>query len=353
MDEELYRQIEDLYINKNKTMQEIQDITGVNRKIVSKELKKHGIYSRYRISEEQLKIAIDLYKNGMSLTKISKEIGFDRHSLSTKLKENGIIENNRILTENQIQAIEEYKNGKDMLSICKKYNFQYDTFKKIIRETQTERHTITKYKYDYNIFKQIDTEEKAYWLGFLYADGYVNADKGIELTLQESDHSHLIKFRKFIGDESIPITYKESVKAYRICVNSKEIANDLINLGCVQAKSKILEFPTKEQVPEYLIHHFMRGYFDGDGCICKNSQLNFSVIGTPEFLNEYEKNILKAINRENPNKRQRRYDWEDRTENIQYGGNKQCLKIFQFLYKDATIYLQRKYDKFNFNAVSE
>ena len=63
MDKELYRQIEDLYVNKKKTMQEIQNITGVNRKIVSKELKKHNIYSRFRISERQLEYATELYKN--------------------------------------------------------------------------------------------------------------------------------------------------------------------------------------------------------------------------------------------------------------------------------------------------
>ena len=54
-----------------------------------------------------------------------------------------------------------------------------------------------KYSYNTSIFKQIDTEEKAYWLGFLYADGYVS-DKGVELALKESDYNHLIKFDRFI-----------------------------------------------------------------------------------------------------------------------------------------------------------
>ena len=93
----------------------------------------------------------------------------------------------------------------------------------------------------------------------------------------------------------------------------------------------------------------MRGYFDGDGSICYTTRKcnykegTFSVIGTPEFLDEYEKYILQCLNRNNPNKR----DKSGRAEAIRYGGKNQIKKIFQFLYKDATIYLQRKYDKFN------
>lgn len=262
------------------------------------------------MNDYNIQEAIKLYKNGMSLTQISKQIGIDRRRLSRDFKKNGIV---------------------------------------IVQNGQ-------KYNYNQNIFEQIDTEEKAYWLGFLYADGYIN-DRSIELTLQENDYDHLVKFREFIGDESIQITYRESTNSYRIYIGCKKIAQDLIKLGCVQAKSYILKFPTLEQVPEYLVHHFMRGYFDGDGSIGnykppKNNrgtkkQLHFSVVGTPEFLNEYEKYILQDLKRNNPNKRQRRFDWSDRTECISYAGNIQVPKILQFLYNNATIYLQRKYNLFN------
>ena len=259
--------------------------------------------------ESKFEEALELYKNGMSLSQIGKQLKIDRNRLSRDLKKMGIT-----ITQNG-----------------------------------------QKYNYNMEIFKKIDTEEKAYWLGFLYADGYNNG-KDVELTLQESDYNHLVKFRKFIGDESIKILYKKKTKAYRIYIHSKEIAQDLINLGCFQAKSLTLKFPTEEQVPKYLIHHFMRGYFDGDGSItsiipkkCIKEQFGFSVIGTSEFLNKYEEYLLKGISRDinNRTNRQRRYDWSEETESIQYRGNNQVFKIFQFLYKDATIYLDRKYQKFN------
>ena len=52
---------------------------------------------------------------------------------------------------------------------------------------------------------------------------------------------------------------------YKICVCGTKIHHDLEKHGCVENKSLILQFPTT--VPEELMHHFIRGYFDGDGCI--------------------------------------------------------------------------------------
>lgn len=252
--------------------------------------------------EETLNIAINMYKEGKSLTQIGKELNVNRKRLSKEFKKLGIT---------------------------------------IIQNGQ-------KYFYDYSVFKKIDTEEKAYWLGFLYADGYVNIEKGIELTLAEYDYDHLVKFRKFMGDESIDISYKNSANAYRVCIYSKEIASDLVNLGCIQAKSLILQFPSEEQVPNHLINHFMRGYFDGDGCVYySHGQLAFSILGTSEFLDTYESYVLESMNRDNPTKRLHDKRLINNTESIQYTGNVQCKKWFDFLYKDATIYLQRKYNKIN------
>ena len=117
------------------------------------------------------------------------------------------------------------------------------------------------------IFETIDTEEKAYWLGFLYADGSVGStDNRIELGLAEKDLKQIEKFKNFIG---IPnkISYRATSKSYRYTFKSIPCKTDLIKQGCVPKKSLILKFPTKEQVPQDLIKHFIRGFFDGDGCI--------------------------------------------------------------------------------------
>lgn len=262
------------------------------------------------MNQVQYENAKKLYKEGKSLRQIGDLLSIDRKKLSKKLKEDGTIIR--------------------------------DPNKNSVDKGKAKRIK----KVDKSIFERIDTEEKAYWLGFLYADGYVS-DKGVELTLKAEDLKHIEKFKAFMKSEH-KISYKKNTNAYRICITSQEIAQDLINLGCAQCKSLTLTFPSKEQVPEYLIHHFMRGYFDGDGCIAYGQgQYRLSILGTSEFLDKYEDYILNILNRTNRNKR--RYNGQALS--IQYAGTEQVYKIYNFLYKDATIYLNRKYNKFLKNAV--
>lgn len=122
------------------------------------------------------------------------------------------------------------------------------------------------------------------------------------MTLKKDDLDHIEKFKTFMKSDH-KISFREHQQAYRFSIYSTELAADLIKLGCFQNKSLILEFPTEKQVPRELIHHFMRGYFDGDGCISYGQgQLRFSVIGTELFLQRYEEIILKELNRNKPNK---------------------------------------------------
>ena len=59
--------------------------------------------------------------------------------------------------------------------------------------------------FDEHSFDVIDTEEKAYWLGFLYADGNVSNTKNeVGITLQSSDIKHLYKFKTFLKSSKIP-----------------------------------------------------------------------------------------------------------------------------------------------------
>ena len=130
-------------------------------------------------------------------------------------------------------------------------------------------------------FEKIDSEEKAYWLGFLYADGYISfSENKIELSLAEKDVHHIEKFRDFLGINN-RICYRPSVKAYRLSFRSDKCKQDLINQGCTPRKSLTLKFPTSKQVPYELIRHFIRGYFDGDGWF-SNTKCCFQVglIGT-------------------------------------------------------------------------
>lgn len=210
-----------------------------------------------------------------------------------------------------------------------------------------------KNKVDENFFDTINTELKAYWLGFLYADGYVHKkydkngkEKGgsIELTLKSDDKYHIQNFlddinsSATIADKTITLEDKK-YNANRTCVSSIKMVNDLIKHGCFEKKSLILQPPTT--VPEELINHFIRGYFDGDGCVCfypENYNYTYSILGTKDFLefivDKANLTSYKIISFEN------KKCFELRTY------SKKCAEIFHnYLYENKSIYLERKYQK--------
>lgn len=200
-------------------------------------------------------------------------------------------------------------------------------------------------KINHNYFKVIDDEHKAYWLGFLYADGYNNEKfYQVEITLKDEDKYILEELKK--DCESIyDIKYKEvnlNGKIFpcnRLTLYSKEISQDLKKLGCMQKKSLIIKFPTEEQVPNNLIHHFMRGYFDGNGCISGN---NFMLNSTKDFLDEY----IKRLRNNTDISKAGYFSVDGQGHRWSHASKRDLNKIFDYLYKDATIYLHRKHNKF-------
>ena len=139
--------------------------------------------------------------------------------------------------------------------------------------------------YNRNIFNKIDNEEKAYWLGFIVADGYLNINKHmLRIKLGNRDRSHLIKFIKFIGgnEEMLKseIHSETGNENFYVSLYSKEVMNDLISLGIEQAKSG------KEKVcniDKKYYRDFIRGLWDGDGFIRENLS-GIGLFGSEEVL---------------------------------------------------------------------
>ena len=181
--------------------------------------------------------------------------------------------------------------GKKSKELCKILNLNRNTLFKYLKQFNL---SFRDYSYfDINILNKIDTEEKAYWLGFLYADGYVcGYNNQVEVSLAEIDRGHLIKLKNFLLDSrNISCIKTSKVKnQYTRCrytIGNKYFHDRLISLGCFPRKSLSLVFPdesifsTKE-----LIKDFIRGYIDGDGCLYANhSRLAIEINGTESFLN--------------------------------------------------------------------
>ena len=201
------------------------------------------------------------------------------------------------------------------------------------------------YQLNENVFNKIDTEEKAYWLGFLFADGYNQETRGqIRLTLHKKDKEILEKFCKFLETDR-PISELRNFFC-DVSINSQIMSQDLTKLGCVQNKTLILKYPN---IDESLQKHFIRGYFDGDGCLSVKNRKDrpsntyqISLLGTYDMLNNIRDKFVKecGINKIKIHKRGKIYL-------LIYSGKTNFLKISKYLYFNSSIYLKRKYDIFN------
>lgn len=124
------------------------------------------------------------------------------------------------------------------------------------------------YSIDKNFFEKIDSPEKAYVLGFIYADGY-NSTKQISMSQINQDKDILEKINKCLKSDSPIYNYNNAYgnESVRLTFNSMKMCNDITQLGAIKNKSLVLKFPDNNIVPAKLKRHFIRGYFDEDGCI--------------------------------------------------------------------------------------
>lgn len=204
-------------------------------------------------------------------------------------------------------------------------------------------------------FRNINTEEKAYWLGFLYADGCIT-DKRIIVDLHIKDIEHIKKFQKYVDSSHKLWIHGDNDQYVRLVVGCKEMCIDLCQNGCVPRKSLILSFPDKTIVPTDLMSHFIRGYFDGDGCLSFSQGLRKRNDRNPDKLYPYglwflkivgTKSMMTGISKylEMTNKLYQ-YDININNFSLKCGGNKKVKEIMSKFYDNANIYLDRKYEKY-------
>jgi len=227
---------------------------------------------------------------------------------------------------------------------------------------------MNKYTFNENYFHNIDTADKAYWFGFICADGCIldmklndgrKVPRTVQISLSANDIEHLYKFMKAIDlDKNIYIGIAHNktcdTKYCRIQVGSSIMSNDLINNGCIQRKTGRLQFP--ETIPIKYMRDYIRGYFDGNGSVyyCERMQFdkrrnksylqksfvcNFQ--GTEQFLTKLssillERGILCLKVRKG----------HGNIYSMEFGKRETVIAFYHYLYDEATVYLDRKRDKF-------
>lgn len=250
-------------------------------------------------------------------------------------------------SEDQMKyIISEYKKGKTLSALGREFGVSYSTIRNLLKrkgiKTEGNKHNFPR---DEFYFSNIDSKEKAYWLGFLYADGCVHSNSN-EISITSKDRDHLEKFRKAIKSnnkigESVDRRFSSLPKIYHFSIKDKQLKSDLIKWGCVPNKS--LSLTKIPNIPRDFVSHFIRGYFDGDGSLhwlngAKNFRISF--VGTAPFLKDIQKELGLSLSLGQQAGNQSKY--------FQVAGRKQVPMILDYIYKDSdeNIRLTRKYKNY-------
>lgn len=314
------------------------------------------IINMERWTKEEEQYLIENYMTEMYCD-IARKINKTENAVRAKCFELRLVKKNS-WTQDEIDFIKENYQKLSIKQIAKILNRTENAVKLKAAKNGCKR---SPYYCDYSFFNTIDTEQKAYWFGFIAADGWININKetnsgvvGIEL--QASDIDHLKKFNRDInGNYQIKTRTREckiSTKQGSISeecnirIFSIDMVNDLINHGITSSKTHEFQFPT---LRDDLMSHFIRGYFDGDGCVRTRARRLSSgqvieypvcdiVSANQKFLDDlraflYEKyDICSYI-----------YAEKSGCYRLYVHKNEHTIKFLNFMYKNSTVYLDRKY----------
>ena len=272
-------------------------------------MEKKLINGHYKIivSDEEKKQIIEMNQNGIFDRDIAKYFKVSRQFISGKIRE-WVGKREHGLTEDDEKVIIDlYNRYKNQTWVHEISGFGMKAINSVLLSNNISifDNSIIRRKYFVNeeYFDVIDTQNKAYILGLLYADGFVIEDSyTVSIFLQERDKSILekisyeidstypLQFRKY--DNLSNNKYLSLQNQYGICIYSKYMFNSLLSKGIVPRKSLILEYP--DFLDKDLHRHFIRGYADGDGGIfAYKNGANCSFVSTLHFC-EIAKNIIES-----------------------------------------------------------
>lgn len=250
-----------------------------------------------KIPDNEIQLAIEKFNNGMSITKIAKELNRDRGTLSIRMK----------------------KAGANITQHCNKKEID-------------------------NTFFDEWNEKSAYWLGFIFADGHLSMDNNFDLCIK--DKEHLEKFKTDLkSNHKISKKCVKGNEYYRISFRDKILGSRLKELGVNPNKTYDWKIP---DIPKEYIRHFIRGLYDGDGNLnLKKTKgtCSFRIVSYVETVLEDLKNIIQnEIQIEESHIRI--YNYSYRVPELNVSSTKAVQSLLDWLYKDSTIYLDRKYNKY-------
>lgn len=312
------------------------------------------------ITKEQMEEIKRLNEEGWSTKQIISMVGVTQHQAYGAIRRMGLKSKalkNEVTPKERQEIRDLYLSGLTIKQIVDIFEGRYkegfvNSLIKDIARSNGKQVTLI---HDY--FKEIDCERKAYWLGFIYADGCVKKDKGkgenggwnLSVDLKISDKYILEELCHDLESDKLPREYKTNENRgnfktkhnAKVEFYSKELCQDLIKWGAVPNKTHLLKDLPK--IPNYLMPHFIRGYFDGDGTIYINSKsgrIRTAFYGTHDFISSIQEYLISELDFT----RKKVTDQKEAKVSFISYSHKESLELCEWMYSESTIYLRRKYN---------
>ena len=304
---------------------------------------------------ERDKKIIELYLNHPEITtqQIAEQFGISIATISRIARINNLPRRSgnsgTKLNNKQIEEIKsKYSNSIPLITLQKEYNISYDRIKNIIKDCEnisaSKRLNPNLIE---NYFENIDSYNKAYWLGWLLSDGAITyqPEKSkfqLELTIKKEDEKILHLLEQDLGVQNKVYNSQENYK--RFSLGSKKIVTDLVKLGIKQNKSFTVKVP---KFDKQFNSAFLRGLFDGDGGFTvytrtsgqKCAELSFC--GNENVITWVLKTLLEDI----PSLTKNSITKEGSIKRIRWSSKKDIILIRDYLYNNHNNhYLSRKYN---------
>jgi hypothetical protein len=299
-------------------------------------------WNKVTFTDEEMTEITRLYvTEKKSCRQIGKLSGCSKQVIVRVLKENGIrMRGRRVLTDGEEeQIVKMYKYGIGRKRIEDAYDLNQGFVSKMLERKRIASNRPWQYQINQHAFDSVDNEEASYWLGFIYADGCVYRNRlSVALAIQDIDH--LKKLAVFLQSDH-PIraskrkTFEKVQRQACFYVNNDYLTQRLTKLGILKGRTDYTL--AIDNIPCHLINHFLRGFVDGDGSIgSKRPRVRVCAVQRPFLewmaaLLEREARIEQA-----PIAKQRNLF------TLGYYGYKKTVPLLNYLYRDATVYLERK-----------
>lgn len=302
------------------------------------------------------------YAEGLSTVAIGKRLGVSGVTIGHWLQRLGIARRHkgnmlkRLSATERDSIIARYQAGEWATPLAHEFGISQAAVSGLLkrRGIVTHKHGFpSRYECNHAFFAQIESEAHAYWLGFLTADGTIT-DRAVILILQARDAQHLERFRDAIGSTH-PVRFIDNhgYPGAKIYVHSPAMVQDLAGYTVTPHKTKTIRFP---DLPQPCIRHYIRGYVEGDGGFYTrmnhrhrrqhpSREWSFSVMGNRAFITTLQQYCMTYCGLNQVQLHHPPTHYPDAV-SLRYGGGRQVLRLFRWLYDDATIYLPRKHAAF-------